>query len=435
MTQDQTGQAQGTGYAREQALNDDETEAGQSGAVTRLKKVASALRGDRPDEPVTDQTVPDGPDQTVPDQRVPAETVPDEMAMTSGDTRVQAQGVGRDAPVDDRADPEYAAGTRPGGIGSGDLGSGDLGSAGAGPADTGEYREAGEAPGVYRDAEEYRETPRDAGEFRETGRAEGAATLDPSRTATGTSDTTDRSGADPLAPAPGDGRLAGTEAGYGEGGTEPAGTGSRGTTAPEYGSPAAASSGYATEAGTVSNDAGNLAGTGTEREDLTSARPGGTTPAEPAVAAGTDVAGTGAAGTDPAAVDATGRPESAEDAGLRPGEATERLGDFGDIAFGNLLPDAAQYSTKWEQIQFRFVDDPQGSVTEAAEVITQVTSKLEEAIQERQRAIQDRQHAIQERASALRGRWGEGSNADTETLRETLRMYKAFMDQLVGPSS
>jgi hypothetical protein len=124
----------------------------------------------------------------------------------------------------------------------------------------------------------------------------------------------------------------------------------------------------------------------------------------------------------------------AEDAGLRPGEATERLGDFGDIAFGNLLPDAEMYTAQWEQIQFRFVDDPQGSVTEAADVISQVTMKLEAAIQERQRAIQERQLAIQERASALRGRWGEGSNADTETLRETLRMYRAFMDQLVGPT-
>jgi hypothetical protein len=123
----------------------------------------------------------------------------------------------------------------------------------------------------------------------------------------------------------------------------------------------------------------------------------------------------------------------AEDAGLRPGEATERLGDFGDIAFGNLLPDAEMYTAQWEQIQFRFVDDPQGSVIEAADVISQVTMKLEAAIQERQRAIQERQLAIQERASALRGRWGEGSNADTETLRETLRMYRAFMDQLVGP--
>ena len=36
------------------------------------------------------------------------------------------------------------------------------------------------------------------------------------------------------------------------------------------------------------------------------------------------------------------------------------------------------------------------------------------------------------RASALRGRWGEGTNADTEALRETLRMYKTFLDQLIG---
>ena len=130
-----------------------------------------------------------------------------------------------------------------------------------------------------------------------------------------------------------------------------------------------------------------------------------------------------------------GKHAAAENAGLRPGEATDRLGDFGDIAFGNLLPDAAQYSAQWQQIQFRFVDDPQGSVTEAADVVSQVTTKLEAAIQERQRAIEERQRAIQERASALRGRWGEGSNADTETLRETLRMYRAFMDQLIGPTA
>ena len=130
---------------------------------------------------------------------------------------------------------------------------------------------------------------------------------------------------------------------------------------------------------------------------------------------------------------ATSATADAANAGLRPGEATDRLGDFGDIAFGNLLPDAEQYTARWQHIRFRFVDDPQASVTEAADVVSQVTAKLEAAIQERQRAIQERQRAIQERASALRGRWGEGSNADTETLRETLRMYRAFMDQLIGP--
>jgi hypothetical protein len=158
----------------------------------------------------------------------------------------------------------------------------------------------------------------------------------------------------------------------------------------------------------------------------------------PASGMGSDPSLTGrdSGGTGPGVTGASaGRHAAAEDAGLRPGEATDRLGDFGDIAFGNLLPDADQYGARWQQIQFRFVDDPQASVTEAADVISQVTARLEAAIQERQRAIEERQRAIQERASALRGRWGEGSNADTETLRETLRMYRAFMDQLVGPTA
>jgi hypothetical protein len=124
----------------------------------------------------------------------------------------------------------------------------------------------------------------------------------------------------------------------------------------------------------------------------------------------------------------------------RPGEATNTLDNLGDLAYGQLLPDSADFSAQWQQVQFKFVDDPHASVTEAAEIVGQVTAKLEAAIAERQRAIaeqqraiEERQHAIQERQSSLSGRWGEGSEADTETLRETLRMYKAFLDQLVGP--
>jgi hypothetical protein len=120
---------------------------------------------------------------------------------------------------------------------------------------------------------------------------------------------------------------------------------------------------------------------------------------------------------------------------LRPGEATGTLEDLGDLAYGDLLPDATHFTEQWQQIQFRFVDDPQASVTEAAEVVAQVTAKLEAAIQERQRAIEARQQAIQERQRSLRDRWGEGSEADTETLRETLRMYRAFLDQLIGPKA
>jgi flagellar biosynthesis/type III secretory pathway protein FliH len=118
---------------------------------------------------------------------------------------------------------------------------------------------------------------------------------------------------------------------------------------------------------------------------------------------------------------------------LRPGDATANLGDFSDLTYGNLVPDAEQFAAQWQQIQFRFVDDPHGSVTEAADVIAQVTAKMEAAIQERQRAIEERQRAIAEQQRTLRDRWGEGSNADTEALRATLRMYKTFLDQLIGP--
>jgi hypothetical protein len=128
----------------------------------------------------------------------------------------------------------------------------------------------------------------------------------------------------------------------------------------------------------------------------------------------------------------TGRHAGVPAQELHPGEATDTLDDLGDLAYGNLLPDAADFTAQWQQIQFRFVDDPQASVTEAAEVVSQVTAKLEAAIQERQRAIAERQQAIAERQRSLRGRWGEGSEADTETLRETLRMYRAFLDQLIG---
>jgi hypothetical protein len=141
-------------------------------------------------------------------------------------------------------------------------------------------------------------------------------------------------------------------------------------------------------------------------------------------------AGTAPAGAAPAT---PATPATPAGGGLRPGEATGTLGDFSDLTYGNLIPDTAHYTEQWQHIQFKFVDDPHASVTEAADIIAQVTAKMEAAIQERQRAIEERQHAIAEQQRSLRGRWGDGSNADTETLRETLRMYKTFLDQLIGP--
>jgi len=131
-------------------------------------------------------------------------------------------------------------------------------------------------------------------------------------------------------------------------------------------------------------------------------------------------------------VSANGAQANGVAAESRPGEAAGVLGDFSDLTYGDLIPDAAQYTKQWQQVQFKFVDDPRASVTEAADIITQVTARLEAAIQERQRAIEERQRAIAEQQRSLRGRWGEGTSADTEGLRETLRMYRTFLDQLIG---
>ena len=129
----------------------------------------------------------------------------------------------------------------------------------------------------------------------------------------------------------------------------------------------------------------------------------------------------------PATVPATVLATGAAAAALRPGESDSTLADFSDLTFGSLLPDAAEFRVRWQEVQFRFVDDPRGSVTEAADVISELTAKLEAAIAEWQRAIAERQRALRER-------WGEGESADTESLRGTLLMYRAFLDQLTGPA-
>jgi hypothetical protein len=392
MTQDQPGQAQGTDYVvRGEVVPDDETqgfEAEQSGPMTRLRKVASALRGDQADQTVPDQPLPDQtvPNQAVPDQTLTNQTVPNQAVpnQTLTNQTVPNQAVPNQA-IPDQAVPM----------------SRDMPDA-ARPDDVGAVRSPDAEDGDYWDEQD----------VREMAPVEGATASDPSMTGASTYGTTAAAGTGGTGLAPGNGSQADIAAGDGSrADTEAVFSSSPGTTQ-GYGSQAGSTPGYGTEAGTTSGY-GSQAGTATD----------------PSTGAGLGAAEGGIAESGPA-----GR-HAAENAGLRPGEATDRLGDFGDIAFGNLLPDAAQYSAQWQQIQFRFVDDPQGSVTEAAEVVSRVTTKLEAAIQERQRAIQERQLAIQERASALRGRWGEGSNADTETLRETLRMYRVFMDQLIGPTS
>jgi hypothetical protein len=140
------------------------------------------------------------------------------------------------------------------------------------------------------------------------------------------------------------------------------------------------------------------------------ARPAAATVATVPIVLPAEPAGGGGQPAEPAA--------AAADAELRPGESGTTLG-LGESGYASLITDSADLRAQWHQIQYTFVDDPRGSVTQAADAITQVATRLEAAITERQRG--------------LRARWDTTGAVDTETLRETLRMYRSFLDQLLGP--
>lgn len=404
MTQDQYGQGEGAGAVRGDVAAGDETEdtAGQSRPMTRFQKVASALLGDRSDRDEADQeeaTRDDAArDEAVAGNRAPtaSEMATDSDVMAPGSTTSAA---GTPAPGAPGRTPTWTPANNADEAAAASSPAGPAGSVGtAGPADQAGPAGAEAAVG--------------------TGMAgsEAAATRPGRSTATaGTEqrdywDEPDASAADRdetvVVPPP--------AAPVGDTGTDPLAPGN--------------------EAGPEGTIAEDYAATEPDMYGTT-ARPGDAAPAEDAAptAGAATIADVPAAGgtTGPAGRHAAG-PAEDEVRDLRPGEATGALGDFSDLTYGNLIPDAEQYTAQWQQVQFRFVDDPRGAVTEAADLVAQVTAKLEAAIQERQRAIEERQRAIQEQQRSLRGRWGEGTNTDTEALRETLRMYRMFLDQLIG---
>jgi hypothetical protein len=90
----------------------------------------------------------------------------------------------------------------------------------------------------------------------------------------------------------------------------------------------------------------------------------------------------------------------------------------GDVPKGGpMVGDPEQLHERWAAIQSTFVDDPRGSVTSAAEMVTEVIATVVASAQERE--------------SVLRGEW-DRDGADTESLRNALRSYRALLDQLAA---
>jgi hypothetical protein len=96
----------------------------------------------------------------------------------------------------------------------------------------------------------------------------------------------------------------------------------------------------------------------------------------------------------------------------------ERRGPVDDDE-GPLLPDAGELRAGWQLIKAGFVDNPRGSVTEAATVVEEATEMLVAAL----RARQDR----------IRDTWdGDGPSRDTEALRQALLTYQSFFKRITG---
>ncbi|MEU8901062.1 hypothetical protein [Nocardia sp. NPDC048505] len=72
--------------------------------------------------------------------------------------------------------------------------------------------------------------------------------------------------------------------------------------------------------------------------------------------------------------------------------------------------------TQWRELQGNFVDNPQDAVTKADELVAEAIDHLAATYAERKQSLQ---HA-----------WGD--NADTEDLRNALRGYRSFFNQLLS---
>jgi hypothetical protein len=83
----------------------------------------------------------------------------------------------------------------------------------------------------------------------------------------------------------------------------------------------------------------------------------------------------------------------------------------------DLAGDPERIHERWAAIQATFVDDPRGSVSAAAELVTETIAALVASAEQRERG--------------LRGEW-DHEGADTENLRNTLRSYRGFLDRLVA---
>jgi hypothetical protein len=85
-----------------------------------------------------------------------------------------------------------------------------------------------------------------------------------------------------------------------------------------------------------------------------------------------------------------------------------------------LLPDdqSERFTTRWQEIQVSFVDEPRDSVAQADALVADLMQRLAASFSnERER---------------LEGQWDRGDDVSTEELRVALTRYRSFFDRLLS---
>jgi hypothetical protein len=92
-----------------------------------------------------------------------------------------------------------------------------------------------------------------------------------------------------------------------------------------------------------------------------------------------------------------------------------------DLAERDSLVDddrATGFRERWNDIQGRFVDEPQSSVQEADQLVSEV--------------IRDLEDSFAAQREGLERQWQGGGEASTEDLRVALQGYRSFFVRLLG---
>jgi len=80
--------------------------------------------------------------------------------------------------------------------------------------------------------------------------------------------------------------------------------------------------------------------------------------------------------------------------------------------------DVDRFRVEWREIQARFVDDPRDAVQGADHLVAEVMRSLATTFSEHKHELE--------------GQWQEGSDVETEDLRQALRHYRTFFNQLLS---